>query len=222
VHTLRDVVRDLVTSPQEEVESSQVWVRKFDHGIVIANPTNTLRGITLDREYCRLNGLQAPLSEVRVEDNEAQHSGGWRTLDADFNQFAQTVLSISDVKGAVVTYRPNLFFSGNYEVMTWIAPASNLAKAVEYEVVYNGGTAVITLDQTSGEPGWRSLGTYPFKEGEDQAVKIHSSAAGTVTADAVKWVSTARFNNGSKSDSLLLEAHDGIILVDCEVNEGVK
>ncbi len=222
VRTLRDVVRDLVTSPQEEVESSQVWARKFDHGMVIVNPTNTLRGIVLDREYCRLNGSQAPLSEVRVEDNEAQHTGGWRMLDADFNQFAATVLSISGVKGAVVTYRPYLFFSGNYEVLTWIAPVSSLTKAVEYEVVYNGGTAVITLDQTSGEPGWRSLGTYPFKEGEDQAVKIHSSAAGIVTADAVKWVSTARFNNGSKADSLLLEAHDGIILVDCDVNEEVK
>lgn len=220
VTTMRDVIRDLVTSPEEDVESTQVWARKFEHGIVIANPTNTLRSVILDREYCRLNGAQAPLSEVRVEDNEAEHSGGWRSMDANFDQFAETVLSISMVKGAAVVYRPELYFSGNYEVLAWISPEPDQAREVEYEIAYSGGTTTVTIDQSAGEPGWRSLGVYPFEKGNHQEVKVYSSLAGTVVADAVKWVSLARFNDGSRSDALLIEAHDGIILVDCGINEG--
>ncbi len=221
VNTLRDVIRDLVTSPEEDVKSTQVWARKFDHGIAIANPTNTLRLVTLEREYCRLNGTQAPLSEIRVEDNEAQQSGGWRLMDANFDQFAETVLSISMVKGAVVTYRPELYFNGDYEVLAWVSPQPDQAREVEYEVIYSGGTASVTIDQSVGDTGWRSLGVYPFEKGDHQEVKVYSSLAGTVVADAVKWVSIARFNDGSRLNSLLIEAHDGIILVDCEVNEGI-
>lgn len=216
------MIRDLVTSPDEDVESTQVWARKFEHGIVIANPTNTLRSVILDREYCRLNGVQAPLSEIRVEDNEAKHSGGWRSLEANFDQFAETVLSISKVKGAVVTYQPELYFNGNYEVLAWVSPEPDQAREVEYEVVYSGGTTLVSIDQSSGEPGWRSLGIYPFEKGEHQDVKIFSTVGGTVVADAVKWVSIARFNDGSRSDSLLIEARDGIILVDCNINEGIE
>lgn len=221
-HPLKEAWKDLITSPEEDIKSYDVWIREFEHGIAIANPTNTARSVQLDQEYCRLNGTQAPLFEVRVEDNQADSSGSWKEREANFNQFGETVLSILNVSGASVTYRPDIFYSGEYEVLVWVAPASDQAASVNYLVEYSGGKAEISIDQSNGEPGWRSLGKYPFEKGTNQTVKIYSSSEGQVIADAVKWVSTARFNDGSRVDSLVIQAHDGIVLIDCALNKEIQ
>jgi hypothetical protein len=218
--TFQQFIKDLMASPQEDIKSYEVWVRKFEHGIAIVNPTETVRSLELDAQYCRLNGTQAPLSTVRVDDNEIEFTDGWKQLTASYDQFGNTVRTISSVKNATLTYRPNLLYSGQYEVLVWVAPGANQVDKVDYDVIYTGGDVTVTVDQTTGEPGWRSLGIYSFEKGKDQKVKIHSSSAGTVIADAIKWVSIARFNDGSQISKLEIQPFDGIILVNCELNEG--
>jgi len=217
--SIKDVIKDLITSPEEDIESYDVWARTFEHGMAIVNPTSSSRSVNLDREYCRLNGTQAPLSQVIVDDDEAQHSGGWQEIEASLSQYGETVHALSTGDGSTITYFPNLIFAGDYEVLAWIDPASELTTEAEYSVVSNGGTNIVEINQTEGEPGWVSLGIYTFAMGNQQSVTIHSPPSKEITADAIKWVSTARFNDGSRVTALVIQPYDGMIMVDCSLNE---
>lgn len=217
--SMKDVLKDLITSPEEDIESYDVWARKFEHGIAIVNPTNSSRSVTLEKEYCHLNGTQAPLYQVRVDDDEAEYSVGWQEIEANLSQIGETIHTISAANGSTITYFPDLVFAGDYEVLVWITPESDLSTEAEYSVVSNIGTNTIKIDQTQGEPGWRSLGVYTFASGNQQSVTIHSPPSQKIIADAIKWVSTARFNDGSRVTTLVIQPHDGVILVDCSLNE---
>ncbi len=217
--TVKEVLKDLVTSPKEDIESYDVWARTFEHGLVIVNPTNSSRSVTLNNEYCRLNGTQAPLYQVIIDDNDAEHSSGWDEIEANLSQFGETVHSSSAVDASEINYFPNIVFAGDYEVLVWITPESDLTVEAEYSVVSNNGTNIIKIDQTQGEPGWRSLGFFTFSRGNQQGVTIHSPPSQKIIADAIKWVSTARFNDGSRVTTLMIQSHDGVILVDCSLNE---
>jgi len=217
--SVKEVLEELVTSPKEDIESYDVWARTFEHGMVIVNPTNSSRSVTLEREYCKLNGSQAPLYQVRVDDDQAEHSVGWQEMKANLSQFGETVHTNSTGDGSKITYFPNLIIAGDYEVLVWVTPESDLTTEAEYSVVSNSGTNIVKIDQTQGEPGWRSLGFFTFARGNQQSVTIHSPPSQKITADAVKWVSTARFNDGSRVTTLVIQSHDGVILVDCSLNE---
>lgn len=217
--TIEDVLKDLITSPEEDIESYDVWARKFENGMAIVNPTSSSRSVTLDKEYCRLNGTQAPLFQVRVDDDETQHAEGWVEAEANLSQFGETVHVLSAGDGSTFTYSPNIIFPGDYEVLAWIAPSGDLNTEAEYRIVSNGGTNVVKIDQTQGEPGWRSLGIYTFAKGNQQGITLYSPPSKIIIADAIKWVSTARFNDGSRVTTLVIQPYDGIILVDCCLNE---
>ena len=73
---------------------------------------------------------------------------------------------------------------------------------------------MVLLDQTSGDIGWHSLGAYSFSAGKIGSASIIPTGTGIVTADALKWVSTTRFNDGSGVDVITLPPLDGIVLLD--------
>jgi hypothetical protein len=73
--------------------------------------------------------------------------------------------------------------------------------------------AVLLLDETAGEVGWHSLGTYTFDAGEGARAVLAATGNGTVVADAFKWVSTARYNDGSQVSQISLQPQDGIVLL---------
>lgn len=190
-----------------------VWARHFEHGLAVVNTTRSAKTLDLPGRYCRLNGAQAPLYQTRMDDDEAELSGAWQARDASDTQFGLTVHRAAAGSTAAAVYKPALAAAGRYEVLAWVAPAAGQSRAAPVTVYHNGGQTAVTLDQSSGEAGWRSLGEFDFPAGEGAALELHAAADGAVTADAFKWVSRARYNDGSPLQTLTLQAQDGIILL---------
>jgi hypothetical protein len=112
-----------------------------------------------------------------------------------------------------VTYSPVLAYGGEYEVLAWVAPTITQSSAVPVTIHHAQGETVALLDETAGEVGWRSLGKYPFSAGGVGRATLTALGSGAVVADAFKWVSTTRYNNGSQVSQITLQPQDGIILL---------
>jgi hypothetical protein len=191
-----------------------VWARPFSNGLAVINTTKEVQTVSLPGVYCELNGSQAPLFQVRVDDDEALVSAGWSEQAANDNQFGTTVQVASGSSGVTVTYTTTLAYSGTYEVLAWVVPTTTQSSAVSVTVRHaQDEEAVLLLDETAGEVGWHSLGTYTFDAGEGARAVLAATGNGTVVADAFKWVSTARYNDGSQVSQISLQPQDGIVLL---------
>jgi hypothetical protein len=193
-----------------------VWARSFENGLAVINATREVQTVPLPAIYWKLEGDQAPLFQTRVDDDEARASMGWTQQRADYDQFGGTVQTATAGGThplATVAYVPSLAYDGTYEVLAWVVPSVTQSSGVSVTVRHAHGETVALLDQAVGEVGWRSLGTYPFRAGETGGVVLAATGEGTVVADAFKWESTARYNDGSPVSQITLQPQDGIVLL---------
>jgi len=190
-----------------------VWVRSFENGLVVINTTEEVQTVALPGVYCKLNGSQAPLFQARVDDDEAQVSAAWTERAANASQFGATVHVTSAANEATATYTPTLAYSGTYEVLAWVVPTTTQSSAVSVTLRHAQGKAMVLLDETVGAVGWHSLGTYTFGAGGGGSAVLAATGHGTVVADAFKWVSTARYNDGSQVSQITLQPQDGSVLL---------
>jgi len=190
-----------------------VWARSFEHGLAVVNTSYVAQTVPLPSPYRRLNGSQAPLFQVRIDDNDLVASGSWVQSPANFSQFGSTVYTTNGPNSlATMTYVPNLIYSGTYQVLAWVVPTTTQSSAVEITIQHADGEALVTLDETQGEIGWHDLGTYSFEVGITGRAVLTATGEGLVVADAFKWVSTARYNDGSIVRQIVLQPQDAIVL----------
>lgn len=195
-----------------------VWARTYDHGLAVVNTTWDAHTVELPNTYCKLNGSQAPLFQARVDDDEASPSTGWIQREANDNQFGRTVMEAVNVPNAAITYTPELAYAGRYEVFAWVEPSSVLSDSVPVTIQHAEGETTVILNQTSGNLGWHSLGQYGFDAGTGGSAVLMSGGNAKVTADAIKWVSTERYNDGTQVNQITLQPQDGIILLsECHI-----
>ncbi|HSD83188.1 MAG TPA: hypothetical protein VLG46_04995, partial [Anaerolineae bacterium] len=190
-----------------------VWTRSFENGLAVINPGSVAQTVSLPGLYRKLNGSQAPLFQVRVDENNLQVSGSWVKSPASFSQFDSTVYTTTAPNPlATVTYQPNLVYSGDYRVLAWVVPTVTQSSAVSITIRHAQGATTVMLDETQGEIGWRDLGTYRFNAGNTGRVVLSATGTGLVVADAFKWISTARYNDGQTVSQIVLQPQDAIIL----------
>ena len=190
-----------------------VWARSFDNGLVVVNASSEIRTVTLPGNYYKLDAGQAPLFQTRIDDDAIVASAGWRIEPASNEQFGKSVLVAEGGTMASAVYQPQLAFGGLYHVLAWVAPRAGQSISVTVGITHTGGTASVILDQTTGEDGWRDLGAFPFDAGDTAAATLMATGEGNVVADAFKWVSVARFNDGARVGEVTLLPQDGIILL---------
>jgi hypothetical protein len=190
-----------------------VWARPFENGLAVINTTPEVQTAPLPGVYCKLHGSQAPLFQARLDDDEAQASAGWSEEEANREQFGATVHLAPGGSAATVTYTAVLAYGGEYEVLAWVAPTTTQSSAVSVTIHHTEGETVVALDETTGEVGWHSLGRYPFSAGEQGEAALSATGPGIVVADAFKWVSTARYNDGTEVSEVTLQPLDGIVLL---------
>ncbi len=190
-----------------------VWARPFQNGLALINTTKSVQSVPLPGTFCKLKGNQAPLFQVRVDDEEAVASAGWDALDATVDQFGKSVRVASGGTGVTMTYSPALAYKGMYEVLAWVAPSATQSSAVSVTIRHAEGETLVLLDEASGDIGWRSLGKYTFDAGTTGSATLAATGSGIVVADAFKWVSTARYNDGSQVREITLQPQDGRILL---------
>ena len=190
-----------------------VWARPFENGLAVINTTKEVQTAPLPGVYCKLDGSQAPLVQARVDDDVAGVSTGWSQQAANRRQFGATVHVASGGSPATATYTPTLAYSGTYQVLAWVAPTTTQSSAVSVTICHTQGETVALLDETAGEVGWHSLGTYTFDAGKGGSAVLAATGRGTVVADAFKWSSAARYNDGSEVSQITLQPQDGTVLL---------
>jgi len=196
-----------------EAGSSGVWARSFDNGLAVVNASSEVRTVTLPGSYYKLDAGQAPLFQTRIDDDAIAASGGWRVEPASNEQFGKNVLIAAGGTMANAVYQPELAYGGLYHVLAWVTPDAGQSISVTVGITNTGGMASVILDQSTGEVGWRDLGVFPFEAGETAAATLVATGEGDVVADAFKWVSVARYNDGARVSQVTLLPQDGIILL---------
>lgn len=150
-----------------------------------------------------------------LDNDQARLSGSWDKQDAQLQQFGFDVYTADDSGLSTSRYMPSLAYSGEYAVFMWLSPSEKQSSKMRILIHHAEGEMEVLLDGKNGKLGWRSLGIYPFQEGSSGYVELNSADDGIVIADAFKWESVTRYNDGSDVDQIALEAQDGIILIPC-------
>jgi Zn-dependent M28 family amino/carboxypeptidase len=191
----------------------------------------TIRFITFDREEQGLYGSSAYAAAAALAgenilgmvnlDMIAYNPGGldqvrlyeyldaWSTSSYIGTQYGSDYVQDGDTgKGSKsVIYTPDLAASGSYEVFIWYPSYGTLATNVPVDIVYDGGSTTVTVNQQTGGGGWESLGVYAFAAGTSASVTVRTTDTdGYVVADAVKFTQT-----GASPTEVILDNGDASV-----------
>lgn len=130
-----------------------------------------------------------------VKDNDdatgVEISGAWATSTHSDTRIGKDYLHNNKVAGEDlwVRYTPDLPVATNYTVSVYWNGDDSRSSAVPIEIVYDGGTTIVTCNMTQNPQAWSALGTWPFKAGTEGSVRILTTGQSgkTVIADAVRF-----------------------------------
>lgn len=134
-----------------------------------------------------------PLPDVTVDDNDpigVSLVGSWALSTTVPDYWDAGYLHDGNTgKGSKsVRFQPNLAQDGPYEVAIWYTAYTGRASNVPVDIVHNGGTTTVILDQRVNGSRWVGLGAYDFAAGPAAAVVIRTTGTdGVVVADAVRF-----------------------------------
>jgi hypothetical protein len=130
---------------------------------------------------------------VVVDDPAATLVGTWTVSTAFPNYYGSGYRHDGNAgKGSKsATFTPNLPAAGNYGVYIWYTADAGRANNVPVDIVYNGGSTTVSVNQQVNGAKWNLLGTYSFSAGTGGYARIRTTGtSGYVIADAVRWVRT--------------------------------
>ncbi|MGA2863539.1 MAG: LamG-like jellyroll fold domain-containing protein [Verrucomicrobiota bacterium] len=106
---------------------------------------------------------------------------------ANFGYFIQDDNSGKGTKS--VTYRPSLPEEGNYGIYIWYPKRDNGATSIPVDIVNNGLTNTVYINQTISGSRWNLLGTFNLQAGSNAAVTIRNDGTTNyVEADAIRFL----------------------------------
>ena len=205
-----------------------VYRRDFTNGLALLNGSRQPQTIEVGPGYKRLSGTQAARHEYILDDGDPSlftagpgwsqatyDSGMWKATGPYYHNWGQGCRQCSGAGCTASSWDLQIHEDDSYTIAAWwpAAPAaSSFSRNAVFEVVADGKVAAsATVDQTREGDQWHTLFTVPLKAADKPFVRIRNGS-GTAIADAL-WVrSAARYNDGSATESVTLEAMDGIIL----------
>lgn len=137
--------------------------------------------------------LAAPVPDIIVDDANVAYLGAW-TVGASAGYSGTEYRFASSAAGGTssATFRPTINVAGNYDIYVWYIAGSNRATNSPYTISYNGGTNIISVDQTANGGTWRLLASAKnFATGTNGYVRLSNDvgySGKVVISDAVKFV----------------------------------
>lgn len=137
-------------------------------------------------------------------------SGSWSTGSSAAGHYGSDYRFATSVSGsptASCEWRPSISVAGDYDVQVFYPEGTNRAPDSPFSILHTGGSATVTVDQTTNGGSWVSLGTFNFASGSSGFVTLANDAGGSVVmADAVKFAfvqatTTPPQGSGGSSDS---------------------
>ena len=132
-----------------------------------------------------------PIAPNIVDDTQATLTGTWTPSTFTPGYYGAGYLSDGNTgKGTkTATFTPDLAAAGTYQVFArWTAGASRAAN-VPFDILHNGTTDTVTVNEQANNGVWVLLGTFSFAAGAGGNVTVRTTGTnGYVIADAVEFV----------------------------------
>jgi hypothetical protein len=182
----------------------------FD-GVLGTNHSISVAGLGKDTDYVFRVISQAGTNEYRsslrsfrtageviVDNQAASFSGGWSLGSSATDKYSvdyQYAGTVSGAATATAAFVPQITTPGYYDVFVWYPAGGNRSASAPFEVVYDGGSVVVRVNQTASGGDWRLLaGNKHFVSGANGLVRLANNtgeSSKVVVADAVRWAYTA-------------------------------
>ena len=131
---------------------------------------------------------------IEVDDSQATVSGHWQVSTSQSPYVGDGYLHDSNEgKGQkAIRFTPDLPTEGQYDIYLYWIKHPNRATNVPVEVMHQGGTATLVLNQRS-QGGWVKVFTGRFAAGRAGSLLIRNGGTdGYVVADAARWVAASK------------------------------
>lgn len=190
------------------------FIREFEHGAAVLNPTQRQITVKLDRPMRKISDKAAPLYYMEIDDTDPNctFKGAWERMAGEERYSGDGYRRALKI-GATASWRITAPSTDVYTISACFPGGKDLTDSAIYTVNGIAKKVSASIDQREGDGGWVSLFNIPLKKGQKAEVALHSSGGGSTAADAIRAESRARFNDGSVVKSLILVPLDGIILL---------
>ncbi|MBD0379741.1 golvesin C-terminal-like domain-containing protein [Paenibacillus sedimenti] len=179
--------------PVNETTSGGTWVKLGVFPFLSGSGGSVELTNQANGQYVDADAVKFVKVEVVVDNTDpgfTEASGFWYTagsLPDKYGSDYRYAVS-STTANAKVRWIPNIQAAGNYNVYIWYPAHSNRCTNCKYTVYYNGGSQVVTINQTTNGGQWISLGTFAFLAGTGGYLELNNQAVGAyVGADAARF-----------------------------------
>lgn len=118
----------------------------------------------------------------------------WRSASQGNNNDQWWTYTVAgDADYCYAAWKPNLEFTGNYDVKVYIPSSNNDAVNARYNIYYEGGSQTVEIDQTQYSDEWVTLGNFYFTSGHSHRLTMgdgSSTGSQKLVFDAVEFVYT--------------------------------
>ncbi len=137
--------------------------------------------------------IVVPATDVIVDNASATVIGDWLagTYRPDYYGGNYLHDKNSGKGGKSVTFTPTAMQTGRYDVYLWWPDASIWATNVPVDVMHDGGTSTVSVDESIDGGQWNLIGTYDFTAGTGSVTIRTDGTVTHVAADAVRFLRIA-------------------------------
>jgi len=193
----------------------QVYLmREFQGGVAVVNPLPVPVDVRFDPPMRRLKDDACPRHIVEQDDSDEGFSapGAWQTLAGEGSYYGVGYRSARK-PGEAARWSIVAPSTDTYTVFACVPKLEEVTDAAHYLIAGEGDQREVVLDQHDRDGGWIPLGEVSLREGQTYGVDLQSSGTGATVADAIRWESMARLNDGAQVPVVTLAPFDGTVLV---------
>lgn len=192
--------------------SESYWLREFEGGIAVLNPSPRPITVRLGQPMRRLKDDEAPAQIIEIDDASPDFSaqGPWESVAGDGGYYGLSY-HLAAKPGATATWIFTAPTSDTYTFFACVPSGRGLTDAAAYSL--SPGSISANISQRKGDGGWVKLFQAQLRAGRQYKVTLRSGGTGPTAADAIRVESAARYNDGSMVTSLVLAPRDGAILL---------
>lgn len=192
--------------------SESYWLREFEGGIAVVNPSPRPITVKLPQPMRRLKDDEAPAQIIEIDDASPDFSaeGAWESTAGDGGYYGLGY-RLAAKPGATARWSFTAPTSDTYTFFACVPSGRTLTDAAAYSL--SPGSVAANISQRKGDGGWVKLFHTRLQAGQQYTVLLRSGGAGPTAADAIRVESAARYNDGATVSRLVLAPRDGIILL---------
>ncbi|MHB0998978.1 MAG: golvesin C-terminal-like domain-containing protein [Armatimonadota bacterium] len=218
---------------------SSYFIRRFEGGVALLNPTTHPIEVKLDKLMKRLKNDDSPRHVIEIDDIDADKkpspdyeltlqkyrntgalayrtgfrtSAGWETQQVNGHHYGDTY-RVAGKPGETAEWRFTAPSDDEFTIYGWMVGGKEFTDSASYTINGAGILQKAAINQRDCNGEWTKLFSVKLKKNRKYRITL-TGADGTVTAaDAVRIESRSRYNDGTAVRKVRLNPLDGVILL---------